>query len=60
VNAAWAAVLLGGGGFGGGIVSWVITMLTRAAAHAGKVDQILDELTGIAKDHETRLRAGHL
>jgi hypothetical protein len=60
VNAGWAAVLLGSGGLAGSVVSWALAILTRGARRDGKVDQILDELKEIARDHEQRLRAGGL
>jgi hypothetical protein len=52
VNAAWAGVLVtvalvAGGGIGA---------IWRAGRRDGKVDAVLEQLTDIAQDHETRLR----
>lgn len=45
------------------LVAGASPVVSSAIAHArrdGKVDEVLDRLTGIAADHEGRLRAGGL
>jgi hypothetical protein len=56
VSAAWAgsvaAMVMCAGAVGG--------LLWRAGRRDGKVDQILEQLTKTAEDHEQRLRSARL
>lgn len=52
MTASWAAVAVAGLMMGGGL----LTALWRGGRRDGKLDQLLEELTALGKDHEVRLR----
>ena len=53
MSSAWAAVLAGGGM----TVLAFATLIWRDGRRDGRTDTILERLTDLAEDHETRIRA---